>query len=77
MGINTIKDYVKFYIDLEMQNSVSLLSFINNEKNILKHKMENKKIDKDSISKGIEILEELILEIKNNGERTILEKYSR
>lgn len=76
MGIKTTRDYVKFYINLEMQNSVNFLSFINNEKMVLKHKLENKKLDKDSILNGIRILEELIEEIKKNGESTILEKYS-
>lgn len=75
MGIKTTKDYVKFYINLEMQNSVSFLSFINNEKMVLKHKLENKKLDKDSILKGIEILNGLSEEIRNNGEQTVLQKY--
>lgn len=77
LGINSINDYVKFYIDLQMQNSVSLLSFINNEKIILKHKMENKKKGKDSISNGIKMLEELVQEIKDKGEDAVLEKYSK
>ena len=75
MGIKTTRDYVKFYINLEMQKSVSFLSFINNEKMVLKHKLENKKSDKDAILNGIKILEELTDEIKNNGEQSILEKY--
>ena len=75
MGIKTTRDYVKFYINLEMQKSVSFLSFINNEKMVLKHKLENKKSDKDTILNGIKILEELTDEIKNNGEQSILEKY--
>ncbi|MFB5622892.1 MAG: hypothetical protein ACE5RH_02760, partial [Nitrosarchaeum sp.] len=64
MGIKTKKDYVKFYINLEMQNSVNLSSFINNEKMVLKHKLENKTIDKEPILNGIKILEELNEEIK-------------
>jgi hypothetical protein len=75
MGIKTTKDYVEFYINLEMQNSVSFLSFINNEKMVLKHKLENKKLDKDSILKGIEILNGLSEEIRNSGEQTVLQKY--
>lgn len=75
MGIKTTKDYVKFYVNLEMQNSVSFLSFINNEKMVLKHKLENKKLDKDSILKGIEILNGLSEEIRNSGEQTVLQKY--
>jgi hypothetical protein len=76
MGIKTTKDYVKFYINLEMQNSVSFLSFINNEKMVLKHKLENKNLDKDSILNGIRILEELVEEMKTSRENEILEKYS-
>ena len=76
MGIKTVSDYVKFYINLNMQNSVSFLNFINNEKMVLKHKLENKKSDKAPILNGIRILEELVIEIKKNGEQAILEKYS-
>lgn len=76
MGIKTIEDYVKFYINLDMQNSVSFLSFINNEKMVLKHKLENMKLDKSPILNGIRILEELIDEIKTSGEKAILEKYN-
>ncbi|MFB5604837.1 MAG: hypothetical protein ACE5RL_08700 [Nitrosarchaeum sp.] len=77
MGIKTKKDYVKFYINLEMQNSVNLSSFINNEKMVLKHKLENKTIDKEPILNGIKILEELNEEIKLNGEKTVLEKHGQ
>jgi len=76
MGITTTNDYVKFYINLEMQDSVNLLSFINNEKMVLKHKLENKKIAKEQILNGIKILEALILEIKENGETEVLKKYN-
>lgn len=77
MGIKTVTDYVKFYINLEMQKSVSLLSFINNEKIVLKHKLENRKLDKESILNGIRILEELTREIKSDGEAVVLEKYGK
>ncbi len=77
MGIKTSIDYVEFYINLEMQNSVSFLSFINNEKMVLKHKLENKKSDKDPILNGIRILEKLTDEIKKNGEKEVLEKYRK
>ena len=76
MGIKTTKDYVKFYINLEMLDSVNLLSFINNEKMVLKHKLENKKIEKEPILNGIKILEGLIDEIKENGEQEVLKKYN-
>lgn len=75
MGIKTTRDYVKFYINLDMENSVSFLSFINNEKMVLKHKLENVKLDKSPILNGIRILEELIDEIKTSGEKAILERY--
>lgn len=75
MGIKTTRDYVKFYINLDMENSVSFLSFINNEKMVLKHKLENMKLDKSPILNGIRILEELIDEIKTSGEKVILERY--
>ncbi len=77
MGIKTTRDYVKFYINLEMQNSVSFLSFINNEKMVLKHKIENKNVDKDPILNGIRILEELVEEVKKSGEQSVLEKYCK
>ena len=77
MGIKTSRDYVKFYIGLEMQDSVSFLSFINNEKRVLKQKMENMRTDKDSISNGVRILEELVKEVEKSGEHVILEKYSK
>ncbi|CAD6518357.1 conserved hypothetical protein [metagenome] len=75
MGIKTPKEYVKFYINLDMKDSVSLLSFANNEKRILKQKLENKSIEKIPILDGIKILEELIEEIKKNGEPEVLKKY--
>ena len=75
MGIKTTRDYVKFYINLDMEDSVSFLSFINNEKMVLKHKLENVKLDKSPILNGIKILEELVDEIKTSGEKATLERY--
>ena len=75
MGIKTTRDYVKFYINLDMEDSVSFLSFINNEKMVLKHKLENVKLDKSPILNGIRILEELVDEIKTSGEKETLERY--
>jgi len=75
MGIKTTKEYVKFYINLDMKDSVTLLSFTNNEKRILKQKLENKTIEKIPILEGIKILEELIEDIKKNGEPEVLKKY--
>jgi len=76
MGIKTINDYVEFFINLDMGESVSLVSFVNNEKLVLKHKLQNKEIKKESILEGIAILEQLTLEIQTVGEKKILEKYS-
>lgn len=77
MGIKTTADYVKFFINLDIQGRVSLLSFIHNEKMVLKQKLENKKIEKEPIINGIKILEELIEELKKDGESKVLEKYSK
>ncbi len=77
MGIKTTSDYVKFYINLDIQGKVSLLSFIHNEKMVLKQKLENKKLDKEPIINGIKILEDLIEELKKDGESKVLEKYNK
>lgn len=77
MGIKTTSDYVKFYVNLDIQGKVSLLSFIHNEKMVLKQKLENKKLDKEPIINGIKILEDLIEELKKDGESKVLEKYNR
>ena len=76
MGITTIHDYVQFFINLEMGNSVSLQSFVNNEKLVLKHKLQSKQIKKEPIIEGIKILDELTSEIQIIGEGRVLEKYS-
>ena len=76
MGIRTISDYVEFFINLHMGNSVSFLSFVNNEKFVLKHKLQNKEIKKESILEGLKILDELTSEIQSTGEKIVLEKYS-
>jgi len=59
-----------------MGNSVSFLSFVNNEKFVLKHKLQNKEIKKESILEGLKILDDLTSEIQTNGEKMVLEKYS-
>lgn len=77
MGIKTTSDYVKFYVNLDIQGKVSILSFIHNEKMVLKQKLENKKLDKEPIINGIKILEDLIEELKKDGESKVLEKYNK
>ena len=76
MGIRNVTDYIQFYTDLNMGKDVSLLSFVNNEKLVLKHKLQNKEIKKEPIIEGIKILDQLMTEIKSNGEKFVLEKYT-
>ena len=76
MGIKTVSDYVRFYNGLDMQNSISLLSFINNEKLVLKHKLENKTLVKEPILHGLKLLDELANEISAIGESAVLKKYT-
>lgn len=75
MGITTKGDYIKFYLNLNMGKDVSLISFINNEKTVLKAKLENKNLNKERIQSGITILNELTKEIESAGENGVLEKY--
>ena len=75
MGIKSASEYIDFFINLDMGENVSLFRFANNEKMVLKQKLENKNMDKISIKKGIEILEELVKEINEKGEQDVLEKY--
>ncbi len=56
-----------------MKNSVRFLNFVNSEKITLKHKLGNKKSNKELIQNGIRILEELTEEINNVGEFAVLE----
>ena len=77
MAINTTGEYVDFFINLNMGKKVSLLSFVNNERMVLKQKLENKTNQKEPIKKGINILEGLISEIAENGEIEVLEKYQK
>ena len=75
MGIQSTSEYVNFFINLNMGKNVSLLSFINNEKIVLKQKLGYKNLAKEPIKKGITILEELVREINEVGEKMVLEKY--
>lgn len=77
MGIRTTSEYVNFFIDLKMGSSVSLLNFVNNEKIVLKHKLHNKEIKNEVILEGLKILDQLSSEIKEKGEKLVLEKYGR
>ncbi|WP_016939344.1 hypothetical protein [Nitrosopumilus sp. SJ] len=75
MGIGSASEYVDFFINLNMGQKVSLLSFVNNEKLVLKQKLEHKNLPKEPIKKGIEILEQLAKEISEMGEKKVIEKY--
>ncbi|MDH5569535.1 MAG: hypothetical protein OEX98_07075 [Nitrosopumilus sp.] len=77
MGIKSPSEYVDFFVNLNMGENVSLLSFINNEKNILKKNLELKNINKEPIKKGIEILELLVTEINKMGNKAVIEKYQK
>ena len=77
MAIQSEAEYVDFFINLNMGKSVNLLSFVNNEKLILKQKLQYKNLEKEPIKKGISILEELAREINEIGETAVLEKYQQ
>jgi hypothetical protein len=77
MGIESATEYVDFFINLNMGENVSLLSFVNNEKRVLKQNLEHKNLEKEPIKKGVEILEELVREINDIGEKAVLEKYQK
>jgi len=74
MVIDTTEEYVDFFINLNMGKEVSLLSFVNNERMVLKQKLSNKVNSKEPIKKGINILEILISEISKIGETEVLKK---
>ncbi|MEJ2261581.1 MAG: hypothetical protein P8X83_08025 [Nitrosopumilaceae archaeon] len=75
MRIQKSEDYVKFFVDLNMGDNVTFLSFLNNEKLVLKRKLQNKKVKKEPILNGLEIINELTLELEEIGEKKVLEKY--
>jgi hypothetical protein len=75
--IKTTEEYVDFFINLNMGKEVTLLSFVNNERMVLKQKLQNKINEKEPIKKGIIILEGLIKEIGENSQMAILDKYRK
>ena len=77
MVIKTTEEYVDFFINLNMGKEVTLLSFVNNVRMVLKQKLQNKINEKEPIKKGIIILEGLIKEIGENSQIAILEKYKK
>ena len=77
MAIKSTEEYIDFFTNLNMGENVPLLSFVNNERMVLKQKLEYKNLEKEPIQKGIKILENLIIEIKEIGEKAVLEKYQK
>jgi len=77
MAIKSTEEYIDFFTNLNMGENVPLLSFVNNERMILKQKLEYKNLEKQPIQKGIEILENLVTEINKVGEKAVLEKYQK
>jgi hypothetical protein len=60
-----------------MGDGTNLLRFVNDEKRIIKLKLENKNNKKELLRKGIEILEGLVKEINEIGEKEVLIKYQK
>ncbi len=77
MAIDSTEEYIDFFINLNMGENVPLLSFVNNERMVLKQKLEYKSLEKEPIKKGIEILEKLVIEIREMGEKAVIEKYQK
>lgn len=77
MGIRTVSDYVKFYVNLNMQDSISLSSFAYNEKLVLKNKTASGKLTKELILQSLSLLDDLLTEIQDLGEQAVIEKYIR
>jgi hypothetical protein len=77
MAIKSTEEYIDFFINLNMGENVPLLSFVNNERMVLKQKLEYKDLPKEPIKKGIEILENLVTEINKMGEKAVIEKYQK
>ena len=75
MGIRTVSDYVKFYVGLNMQDSISLSSFAYNEKLVLKNKTATGKLTKELILQSLDLLDDLLKEIQDIGEQAVIQKY--
>jgi len=75
MVIKSTEEYIDFFINLNMGENVPLLSFVNNERMVLKQKLEHKDIVKAPIMNGIKILEGLVMEINESGQEAVLNKY--
>lgn len=77
MGIKSASEYIDFFVNLNMGENVSLLGFLNNELITLKRNLKLKNLDKESIKRGIVILEQLAKEINAIGDKAVIEKYRK
>lgn len=77
LGIRTITEYVQFYLDLGATSSIPLARFVNNERSVLKHKLETNQLNREAILQGIKILDVLKEEIQKIGQDKVIEKYSK
>ena len=77
MAIKSTEEYIDFFLNLNMGENVPLLSFVNNERMVLKQKLEYKNLEKEPIKKGIEILENLVIEINDMGEKAVIAKHQK
>ena len=75
MGIGSASEYVDFFLKLGMGDGVTLISFVNNERRVLKQKLGNRSIPEDQVRRGITILEQLADEIGRMGQDRVIEKY--
>ena len=75
MVIKSTEEYIDFFVNLNMGEDVPLLSFVNNERMVLKGKLEHKEIERAPIINGIKILEGLVIEISELGQEAVLKKY--
>jgi hypothetical protein len=64
-------------VGLNMQNSISLSSFVYNEKLVMTNKLESSSLKKEQIVQGLKILDELLTEIRSIGEHAVIEKHTK
>ena len=78
MGIKSPSEYVDFFINLNMGENVSLLSFVNNEKIVLKTKIRIQEFRKRTNQKRNKNFRARIArDINEIGEKKVLRKISK
>ena len=75
MVIKSTEEYIDFFVNLNMGEDGPRLSFVKNERMVLKGKLAHKDIEKAPIINGIKILEGLVIEISESGQEAVLKKY--